>query len=306
MRKASSSTPRPRSPGSAATAWLLGLCLGLWAAAAVPASLAPQRARLSAVTAAGGLHPVGEVLGTPEGRGVLGVRLPSSAALDGARFLVVELLDPSGASAPGAFVPVPPGATGAIDLGTPSSARVQSLVAALQTAETDDPLVLAYCLLVLRAPGVLPYALFFGPLVREAILGSQGFAAEMDGPRSGKDGRTARLAESVLAAMASRRIDLGAWLAAGNPSPAQVEAMGRELGTALAEAGSRAGIGATTLMAAHGRAWEVVRTRGQRELLGLLPRDLGASIELAFRALGEGLAGTGDRAPPIQLGARLR
>ena len=306
MRKGFSSTQGPRSVGSAATAGLLGVCLGLWAAAAVPASLAPQRARLSAVTAAGELHPLGEVLGTAEGRGVLGVRLPSSGALDGARFIVVELLDPSGASAPGAFAPLPPGAGGAIDLGTPSPARVQSLVAALGTAETDDPLFLAYCLLVLRAPGVLPYAQFFGPLVREAILGHQGFAAEMDGPGSPKGSLSARLAESVLAAMASRKIDLGAWLAAGNPSPAQVEVMGRELGAALAEAGSRAGIGAATLKAAHGRAWEVVRTRGQRELLGLLPRDVGASVEGAFRALGEGLAVTGDRAPPIQLGARLR
>jgi hypothetical protein len=144
------------------------------------AALAPgatYTVKLSKVNSNGTTTAIDSTTATADTNGKLSFSFSSVPTSPATNFLVLTLLDGSNTVVRKSFVPAPPeGGTGKLGLNSLSTVQTNMVLAALQGAGTDDPIVAAYGLILTRTPDMTANeADDVATLGRLAIRGPGGF-----------------------------------------------------------------------------------------------------------------------------------
>jgi len=114
---------------------------------------------------------------TTDSTGKLSFSLSSLPTHPGTNFIVFIIRDASGNTVRKGFAPAPPtGSTNLVGVNNLSTAHTNAILAAGEIAQTDDPIAVAFLLVLLRSPEATENdARTLAALGKDAILGSAGF-----------------------------------------------------------------------------------------------------------------------------------
>ena len=115
--------------------------------------------------------------GTADANGKLGFSLSSLPTHPGTNFIVFIIQDSSENVVRKGFVPAPPaGSTNLVGINSLSTVQTDAVLAAMELAGTDDPIAVAYLLVLLRSPeATVNDGLTLAALGKDAIMGDDGF-----------------------------------------------------------------------------------------------------------------------------------
>lgn len=146
----------------AITVALLALFLtgGAFAAGTAADPLAPNTAyniTISKLSSVGQLVNIETVSGTTNGDGLLSFTLTHIPSNEEANFIFLTIKDGAGTVVRRGMAPAPPvGDNNATGLNYLSTAQADAILLAASTIGTDDPIVAAYLLIILRSPNISP------------------------------------------------------------------------------------------------------------------------------------------------------
>jgi hypothetical protein len=267
--------------------------------ASVP--LAPSTAysiTLSKLSAAGALVDLETVTGTTDADGKLAFTLSSVPTKDDANFVVITIRDGSSTVVRRGVAPAPPANdNNAAGLNFLSTTQADGLLRALALSGTDDPIVVAYMLIILRTPGISSQ-----DLDNLAILGQD--ALTTGGPDNTFEGfLTANAGALKLASLKSclvynpdntkktlrdfaRRFYDAVDMTNDNAATAEMQKAGGLMGEIFLDAGVCAGIDAGQILAAHNAAGDGANGGA----MAALTPGLRASIDAGMSAFNKKIA----------------
>jgi len=118
---------------------------------------APYTISIGKLSSAGALVDLETVGGTTDGAGVLSFTLTSMPTKDDANFIILTIKDAGGTVVRRGMAPAPPpGDNNATGLNYLSTTQAEGMLLAASTIGTDDPIVAAYLLIILRSPNISP------------------------------------------------------------------------------------------------------------------------------------------------------
>lgn len=242
------------------------------------------------LSSAGALVDLETVAGTTDGSGVLSFTLTSIPTKDDANFIILTIRNGSGTVVRRGMSPAPPpddnNATG---LNYLSTTQAEGMLLAASTIGTDDPIVAAYLLIILRSPNVSSAdliniagmgqdALTNPTLGFESFLLSNGVSStQLDNMKKcliynpDNTAKTLRnFTRSYFAAVAA---------ADNAAASSEMQKAGGFMAEVFLDAGTCAGIDAGKILAAHNAAGDGAQAGGH---MGLLSSGLMGSINTAM------------------------
>lgn len=241
--------------------------------------------------------------GTTDADGKLSFTLSSMPTNADCNFIVFLITDDSGQVVRKGFVPAPPaGSTNSLGVNTLSTAQTNTVLAAAAAAGTDNPIAVAFILVLLRSPDATESdATTLAALGREAILGDSGFqgfllnqgvteaqlatfkARLIYNPTSGK--------KTIADMMASFKTAVDQ-AAAGNTDVAtkEMQKAGGFMADVFLDAGEAAEIDLTMIQAAHDAAGVVAQSTTNQARMLSINASVRKSIEQAMSSFFQRLA----------------
>jgi len=240
---------------------------------------------------------------TTDENGKLTFTLSSLPTNSDCNFIVVIIKDATGQVVRKGFVPAPPaGSTNLLGVNTLSTAQTNAVLAAAEVAQTDDPIAVAFILVLLRSPEATEEdARTLALLGKEAILGDNGFegfllsngitATQLETFKS-------RLiynpdsAKKTIADLMARFKTAVDQAAAGNTDAAtkEMQKAGGFMADVFLDAGEAAGIDLTMIQAAHDAAGVVAQNDTNRARMLSITPAVRRSIEQAMSSFFQRLA----------------
>ena len=253
---------------------------------------------ISKLSSVGQLVDIETVGGTTDGNGLLSFTLTRIPTKDEANFIFLTIKDGSGTVVRRGMTPAPPlddnNATG---LNYLSTTQADGMLLAASTIGTDDPIVAAYLLIILRSPNVSPADLAnIAGMGQDALtnptLGFESFLLS-----NGVDNATLSKMKGCLiynpdnSAKTLRNFTRNFFNAVAETDDAVASSEMQKAGGFMAEifldAGTCAGIGAGKILAAHNAAGDGAQAGGH---MSLLSAGLMGSINTAMSSFDRRIA----------------
>ena len=226
--------------------------------------------------------------------GKLSFSLSSLPTHPGTNFIVFILKNEAGDTVRKGFVPAPPaGSTNLVGINALSTAQTNAVLAALELAATDDPIPVAYLLVLLRSPEATENdGRTLAALGKEAIMGDTGFEGFLTSngvtttqmstfksrliynPTAGKK----TIAD--LTASFKRAVDSGDVATAAK----EMQKAGGFMAEVFMDAAEAAGIDFTLILAAHDAAGDVAGNATNQARIQSLTSSVQKSMESSMSA----------------------
>lgn len=226
---------------------------------------------------------------TADGNGKLSFSLSSMPTNAEANFIVFIIRDANGNLVRKGFVPAPPvGRTNMVGINDLSTVQTNAVLAAGEAAGTDDPIAMAFLLVLLRSPEATENdAIVLAALGKDAIIGSGGFEgflvdngvtlAQLNTFKSKLiyNGTSGKKTIADLTASFKTAVDSGSTTTATE----EMQKAGGFMADVFMDAAEAASIDFTLILAAHDAAGEVAGNATNQARMNQLSSSVKQSIE---------------------------
>ncbi|MGQ9693467.1 MAG: hypothetical protein ACUVWV_01855 [Thermodesulfobacteriota bacterium] len=240
----------------------------------------------------GTVSDLSSTTGTTDSNGKLSFVLTNLPTANEANFLVFIIKDSSGNVVRKGFVPAPPfGSTNLVGVNNLSMVQTNAILAAGEAMGTDDPIAVAYLLVLLRSPeATVDDALLAASIGKDAIVGSGGFEDFLlqNGVTSSQlNTLKSRLIYNPISGkktIADLTASFKAAVDSGDPTTATKETQkaGGFMADVFMDAAEAAGIDFTLILAAHDAAGIIARNPTNQAKIQQLSSSVRMSLEQAM------------------------
>lgn len=269
---------------------MLGTCFSLVLAALNANST--YNIFIQKVNSNGTVSDLSSTTGTTDGNGKLSFVLTNLPTTNEANFLVFIIKDSAGNVVRKGFVPAPPpGSTNLVGVNNLSTVQTNAILAAGEAMGTDDPIAVAYLLVLLRSPeATVDDALLAASIGKDAIVGSGGFEDFLlqNGVTSSQlNTLKSRLIYNPISGkktIADLTASFKAAVDSGDPTTAtqEMQKAGGFMADVFMDAAEAAGIDFTLILAAHDAAGIIARNPTNQAKIQQLSSSVRMSVEQAM------------------------